>query len=290
MGADQQAPTDEDVQAGELTSSFPPGLPPDYYERLFAVEENHWWYRGMRRLFVALLRDRLRARDLRLLDAGCGAGGWVKWATGQGSFSTVVGADFSEAALELARRRAPGAELVLAPMRSLPFADDSFDVATLNDVLQHIHEDELEASLAELRRVLAPDGALFIRTNSARVARRERDDWRVYDQATLRRQLESAGFSCARLTHANIVGSAWAALRGRSPRAPTEERAGIPSLQSLDDSFRSRLMGRLLQLEARYLQHGSRSLPFGHTLLAVATPFDYEEAGAAALTKSAPYG
>lgn len=247
--------------------SFPPGLPPDYYDRLFAVDEEHWWYQGMRSIMTALLADRLERPGQRLLDAGCGAGGFVRWASSRGSFARIVGVDFSIDALSIARTRVPDAEFVHEQLQSLSFEDGSFDLITMYDVLQHIDEDELEPSLVQLRRVLTPGGAIFIRTNAARRARQERRDWRIYDRGTLEQTLARCGFACERLTHANVLGSLWAELRRDTPRAPTEERAGIP--KPPDDSVRSRIMRRSLELEASHLARPGRTLPFGHTLLAL---------------------
>jgi SAM-dependent methyltransferase len=136
-------------------------------------------------------------------------------------------------------------------------------------VLQHVVETELEQSLSEVRRVLRSDGVLLLRTNGARRARRERDDWRIYDRAALAATLEAAGFRCERLTYANLVLSLLAAARGRSPRAPTETSHGIPRPAS---SLQNALGYRALRAEARYLARGSRVLRYGHTLLALASP------------------
>ncbi len=157
---------------------------PDYYARLHAVEEQHWWHVGMREITAALLREPLARGQLSLLDAGCGTGGFLAWATEQGPFDRVAGVDISAEAVELARDAVPGADLHVAPVHDLPFEDSSFDVAVLNDVLQHVDEDEVGAGLRELLRVLRPDGVLLVRTNGGRHARRER-----VGLAALRRRL-----------------------------------------------------------------------------------------------------
>ena len=112
----------------------------------------------------------------------------------------MAGVDISAEAVELARDAVPGAELHVAPVHDLPFQDSSFDVAVLNDVLQHVDEDEVDAGLRELRRVLRPDGVLLVRTNGGRHARREQADWRLYDAGSLEAELEAAGFGVLRIT------------------------------------------------------------------------------------------
>jgi SAM-dependent methyltransferase len=248
---------------------MPEGLPPDYYERLYEVEEGHWWQRGMRSLTEALLADRLARRDLAVLDAGCGAGGFLRWLTEVGSFRRVCGADISSAAVELARRRLPRAELVVAPLRELPFEDAAFDLVLLNDVLQHVREDQVEVSLLEVRRVLRRAGTLFVRTNGAARARRERVDWRVYDRRGLVATLEQGGFHCERVTYANLIGALWALARRSGPHAPTDRSHGIPRAPH---PIPGALAASLLRLEARYLRSAARTLPFGHSLLALAHP------------------
>jgi SAM-dependent methyltransferase len=244
-----------------------PGVPADYYRRIREAEQEHWWFRGMRELSRTLLGSRLAAGG-RVLDAGCGTGGYLRWLLDTGAFSSAAGVDVAAAAVDLAHERVPEAELRVAPLAELPFGDGSFDLVVTNDVLQHVDEAELDRSLAELHRVLRRDGTLLVRTNGSRRLRRERSDWRAYDRATLRRQLESAGFAVERLTHANCMASLWGASRGRVPHAPTEDRHGIPSLG--EPAWQAAVGGALLRLEARWLSLGGTSLPFGHTLFALA--------------------
>jgi SAM-dependent methyltransferase len=157
----------------------------------------------------------------------------------------------------------------VAPVDDLPFQDRSFDVAVLNDVLQHVEEREVEAGLGELRRVLRPDGVLLVRTNGGRHARRERTDWRLYDVPQLKHELEAAGFDVVRITYVNSLLSAWGAARGRGPTAPTPTACGIPT----EAGTATNAVGKtLLGLEAMVLRHSRISLPYGHTLLAVAVP------------------
>jgi SAM-dependent methyltransferase len=248
---------------------IPQGLPPDYYERLYEIEEEHWWQRGMRSLTEALLAGRLGRREQAVLDAGCGTGGFLRWLTEVGSFGRVCGADISSAAVELARRRLPRAELVVAPLRELPFADATFDLVLLNDVLQHVREDEVETSLLEVRRVLREGGTLFVRTNGAMRGHRERVDWRVYDRRALVATLGQGGFRCEWVTYANLLGALWALARRSGPRAPTDHSHGIPRAPH---PIQGAIAASLLRLEARYLRSASRTLPFGHSLLALAQP------------------
>jgi SAM-dependent methyltransferase len=238
-------------------------VPEDYYRRLHEVDTRHWWHLGMRSLAEALLEGRLHGA---LLDAGCGTGGFLAWAETTGAFTRLCGIDLSVEAVELARETVPEADLHAAPLDRIPFGDEEFDLVVSLDVLQHVPDDVLDESLKELRRVLRPGGALLVRTNGDRHARRVRDDWRAYDAATLSADLRRAGFAVRRVTYANAVPSLAAAARGRRPEAPTGKSCGIPPVEGGPKAA----VGRgLLELEARLVARGGR-LPFGHTLLALA--------------------
>ena len=94
----------------------------------------------------------------RVLDACCGTGDLTIAARAAGG--DPVGLDFSERMLDRARRKAPDLEWVRGDMLELPFEDESFDVATVGFGVRNVAD--LERGLAELRRVLRPEGRLAI--------------------------------------------------------------------------------------------------------------------------------
>lgn len=250
-------------------AALAPGVPPDYYDRIAEVENRHWWHLGMRKITESLLGELLERPGQRLLDAGCGTGGFLRWALDRGAFASAAGIDIAATAIELARRCVPEADLRIGPLRELPFADGAFDLAVTTDVIQHVPIDELDISLSELYRVLAPGGTLLVRTNGARRRRDERHDWRAFDRSGLSAALEEAGFSCERVTYANALLSLLAAPSRRTPHAPSESSHGLPEVRS--GRLRSAVGLRVLSAEARWLARPGRTLPFGHTLFAVAT-------------------
>jgi demethylmenaquinone methyltransferase/2-methoxy-6-polyprenyl-1,4-benzoquinol methylase len=93
-----------------------------------------------------------------VLDACCGTGDLAIADAAAGG--RVTGLDFSERMLERARRKAPELEWVSGDMLALPFADASFDAATVGFGVRNV--DDLARGLAELRRVLRVGGRLGI--------------------------------------------------------------------------------------------------------------------------------
>jgi demethylmenaquinone methyltransferase / 2-methoxy-6-polyprenyl-1,4-benzoquinol methylase len=94
----------------------------------------------------------------RVLDACCGTGDLAVAATKAGG--TVTGLDFSPRMLERARRKLPSAIWLEGDLLELPFDAESFDVATVGFGVRNVAD--LEGGLAELRRVLVPDGRVAI--------------------------------------------------------------------------------------------------------------------------------
>jgi demethylmenaquinone methyltransferase/2-methoxy-6-polyprenyl-1,4-benzoquinol methylase len=94
----------------------------------------------------------------RVLDACCGTGDVAMAAVDAGA--RVTGLDFSERMLERARRKSPEVDWVQGDALALPFADGSFDAATVGFGVRNL--DDLERGLAELRRVLRRGGRLAI--------------------------------------------------------------------------------------------------------------------------------
>jgi demethylmenaquinone methyltransferase/2-methoxy-6-polyprenyl-1,4-benzoquinol methylase len=93
-----------------------------------------------------------------VLDACCGTGDLAIADARAGG--RVTGLDFSERMLERARRKAPELEWVSGDLLTLPFADASFDAATVGFGVRNV--DDLARALAELRRVLRTGGRLGI--------------------------------------------------------------------------------------------------------------------------------
>jgi len=105
----------------------------------------------------------LRAGE-HVLDVGCGTGLLVHgMSTTVGSQGRIVGVDFSEDMLELARNRCheiDNIELQQGSITQLPFEDNSFDAVSCIQTLLYVAE--VKTALSELYRVLKPGGRVAI--------------------------------------------------------------------------------------------------------------------------------
>lgn len=263
---------------------------PGYFERLEAAR-GHWWVLGMQRVGGALLAAApgvTSGGGLSVLDAGCGSGNLLPWLAELAGPARVRAIDFAAPALANCRRAGLDADFVQASVTALPIPDSTMDLVVSMDVLQHLTSAQERAALEEVVRVLRPGGRFLVRTNSGMGRSRvpEREDWRLYRPGSLRSALVGAGLEVQTLTPVNFLQGLWASIP-RPRRAhgdhtlqhsPAHEAhqdvTGRPisglSIPAPVGRVRNRLLFSVVQAEAWWLSRPGRSLPFGHSLYAVA--------------------
>ena len=110
---------------------------------------------------VESLRSLLPSARPKALDVGCATGIFLEAATQAGW--DVEGIDISSYAVKQAQEK--GMRARVAELSSAGFADATFDVVTLWDIIEHVTEPT--AVLAECERILKPGGILAISTPDA---------------------------------------------------------------------------------------------------------------------------
>lgn len=132
------------------------------YAHLYALEEDFWWFTGMREITAALLDPvcpPAPGKNRSILDAGCGTGGNLTWLERYAGSGPVVGIDLISDALQFCRARAHP-RLTQASVTDLPFADANFDLLTSFDVLVQLPGARSdERAMREMYRVLRPGGS-----------------------------------------------------------------------------------------------------------------------------------
>ena len=119
------------------------------------------------RTFRARLLERMALpAGASVLDLGAGTGTFAIELKRRHPDAHVVGVDPDPEILAIARRKAAEAgvdvDLREAFGEDLPFDDDSFDAVVSTLVFHHLKPDAKRATLAEVARVLKPDGRLYV--------------------------------------------------------------------------------------------------------------------------------
>lgn len=155
-----------------------------------------------RRLLYPRLTKHLRGR---LLDIGCGIGDMLAFRPNS------VGVDVNPRTVNFCVQRGLHAELMM-PDR-LPFESATFDSAVLDNVLEHILDPA--PLLAEVHRILKPEGLLLVGVPGSRGWKSDPDHKIYYDEASLAQCLSSAQFKCRRMFYTPLMRSSWLSRRLR---------------------------------------------------------------------------
>jgi SAM-dependent methyltransferase len=252
--------------------SAPRIFAPEYYRRMRALEAASWWNAGMRDLAERMLRGADLPSHGMLLDVGCGSGQTMTWFRGRWPGWNTLGLDVAREGLHAAR--AGGEERVLGGSAlDLPLPDGCADAVITLDVLQHLPLGGGDAqALREIRRVLRPGGALFVRTNAQAFPHSPDDpcySFHKYTPRELRRKLEVAGFVVRRIGRVNaLFGLAEIPRELRARRSSAGSYVGLLA-EVPKRGAASRAKRAWLGVESTFVAAGL-SLPLGRTLVALA--------------------
>jgi len=237
----------------------------DYELQTHQAEDRHWWYRGRRTVIERVVCGLGLAPGARILDAGCGSGRNMIELARHG---IVTGVELSQASVDIARDRHAG-EVIAGSVLEMPFADDSFDLAVSLDVIEHL-DDDLGA-LRELRRVIAPGGALLLTVPAYQWLWSGHDEinhhHRRYTRRSLTRVAEQAGWQQSRTTYFNSLLLPIAILLRVLERFNTKTTESSLDLW-VPPAPLNWLLERPLALEAAMIAHSGR-IPAGLSLLTV---------------------
>jgi demethylmenaquinone methyltransferase/2-methoxy-6-polyprenyl-1,4-benzoquinol methylase len=124
------------------------------YDRANTILSGGIHHRWRRR---AVRRSKVTQGD-RVLDCATGTGDLAIAFRRAGA--TVIGTDFVEAMLDIARRKAPDIEFRAADAMRLPFEDASFDISSIAFGIRNVADPA--KAIGEMARVLRPGGRLVV--------------------------------------------------------------------------------------------------------------------------------
>ena len=231
------------------------------------VEGKHWWFVGRRAILESFMEKIVSKitnpeSQTRILDVGCGTGANLEMLA---QFGESEGVDVSDDALEFCRTK--GLKVHKGLAEKLPFADESFDVVTALDVVEHLDDDV--TGLREMNRVLKSGGRTLIFVPAFMWLWGVQDDisnHRIrYTKAQIVERLKLAGFEIERATYANwtffapiLAGRTLMKITGIKPES--ENNVNVSALNGI--------FGKIFSAERFWLKNFN--FPFGVSIVIVA--------------------
>jgi SAM-dependent methyltransferase len=238
------------------------------YAIMYEVEGSHWWFAGRRRILESFVKEiiarlNVEGRTPRILDVGCGTGANLEMLA---QFGDAEGVDVSEDALAFCRARGL-TRVKHGAAERLPYEDNSFDLVTALDVVEHLDDDA--GGLREMRRVLRPGGRALLFVPAFMWLWGVQDDVshhrRRYTLPQLTERVRESGFEVERATYANLtffapVLAGRLLMRATGVRPASENNINVPALNGV--------LGHLFGAERFWLRR--LNFPFGVSAVCVA--------------------
>ena len=250
-----------------MSSTLPQEMQQHTYAIMDEVEGSHWWFVGRRAIlesFLSSIVSRLTSPDSRLsiLDVGCGTGANIEMLS---QYGDAEGVDVSDDALEFCRLKGLKAQKGLA--ETLPYDDESFELTTALDVIEHLDDDV--AGLKEMFRVTKRGGYSLFFVPAFMWLWGVQDDISNHRIRYTRRQIveriKNAGYTIERATYANwtffppiLAGRVFMKLTGIKPES--ENNINVSALNGF--------FGKIFSAERFWLKNFN--FPFGVSIVVVA--------------------
>jgi SAM-dependent methyltransferase len=241
------------------------GYKPEYFPRLAAIEQAHFWFR-VRNQLIQWALGKYFPDAKNFFEVGCGTGFVLEGIRETFPAMRLVGSEIFVDGLAFAKARLPGAEFYQMDARSIPF-ESEFDVVGAFDVLEHLVEDNM--ALAQMFDATRPGGGLLVTVPQQRYLWSASDEHamhqRRYSCADLRQKVETAGFEIKRITSFNSLLfplMVWSRMQQKRDQEfqPWRELEISPRL--------NKILERVLKFERLLIEKGL-SFPVGGSLLLI---------------------
>jgi SAM-dependent methyltransferase len=239
------------------------------YETLYNIEDEYWWYVGLRDLVFSSIAKFKRniGKSLRILDAGCGTGAVLERLK---EYGEAYGIDLSEQAIRFCEVRGLH-NVIKASITDMPFADKFFDIVISLDVLYHRQVGDDVNALKESYRMLKKSGILILNLPAYDFLRSAHDiaihTKHRYLRSEVRKKLKKTGFHIVKLTYRNSFLFPIFLIIRLLEKA--KKRRTVSSDLGLLPDFLNRFLAKILFFENRLLN--KVNFPFGLSVFCVAT-------------------
>ena len=233
-----------------------------YYKDMAALQNDHWWYEGRRRILSSTIKRLELPVGPDILEAGCGPGANLKMLQSFGHVSAVEPEEF--AAEYASGLSGLDVKTGLLP-EPFPF-NGPFDLIGAFDVIEHIDDDV--AALKALHDLNAPAGLAIFTVPAHQWLWSKHDDInhhkRRYSRKQFKEVLEKSGYKVKKISYYNM----WlfplaVAVRYLKKALGKEDESDV----QMPSPFVNKMLTKLFASERHLLKF--MNLPFGLSIIAV---------------------
>lgn len=233
------------------------------YVKMAELDESMWWYCALHRLILLILRRFLPERASKVLDAGCGTGGLLKFLSQQEPDLHFQGLELYELAARIAESQAD-CPVSCGSINKLPFEGGVFDIIISTNVLEQKGVEPAQAASEAFRCLRL--GGVFILSESANEWLKSYHDKRVgvarrFAKKKLTSILRDAGFEVKYSTYWNTLLFPLVVLR-RKVFSSRETESDVKSYSR----FTNTLFKAVMAAERAWLRAGW-TFPFGVSIV-----------------------
>jgi 2-polyprenyl-3-methyl-5-hydroxy-6-metoxy-1,4-benzoquinol methylase len=239
------------------------------YFRMAEVEAQMWWYTSLHASLLDTIQREFGAnKQLRILDAGCGTGGFLRYLRHHG-YSNTVGVDISDIAVQFSRKQ--GFEIIKGSIadRAVLERIGKVDVIVSMDVICSLPtEQERVVFFREAEHLLNNGGLMIVQTPAFSCLGGIHDMAvgvnKRYTKTEMRRLLEDAGVTHYSLHYRLMLLTPMVLLVRTAQRLRLKLGKDVPieSDVEMPSPVMNALLSRLQRLEDRWLP----LRPFGTSL------------------------
>jgi len=238
------------------------------YKIMFDIEDDYWWYVGLRQLVFSYTAGKGDRADLKILDAGCGTGGMSAKLKAYKPYAI----DYSEEAISFTRSREI-VNIARASVCCIPFKKSAFDIVISLDVLYHINISDDVETLKEINRVLNKEGVLLLHLPAYNFLYSKHDEAvhtrHRYTAKEVKQKVEAAGFEIEKITYRNIFLFPIAVIRRILEKFFSGSEEHTESELKSMSFFTNYIFTRILLFENKLIRSGIY-FPFGLSIFCVA--------------------
>ena len=144
----------------------------NWFETMFEDAESgadkwgHQWKASQKfryKKYISILKDIIPSNNkLMILDIGCGLGNFTNTIFSHDGRNSVIGTDISIKAVQQAHRTYPEIFFLRNSLPNICFKEKTFDIVLCCEVLYYLNKVERINGISEIRRIIQPEGNLFL--------------------------------------------------------------------------------------------------------------------------------